>query len=77
MTDQEIRQLRTRLVELEAELQRIKDDCPKYNSSAVCRELDELCDEVRKLRREMHDVASRLAAYEEVTGRFFLLEDDE
>lgn len=72
MTDQEVKRLKERLAELEAELQRIKDECPRHNPDAVCGELDELSEEVKKLRREMHDIARRLSNYEDVTGRFFI-----
>jgi len=71
MTEQEVKRLKARLVELEAELQR----CPRHNPDAVCDELDELSEEVKKLRREMSDIARRLSNYEDVTGRFILPED--
>jgi polyhydroxyalkanoate synthesis regulator phasin len=79
MSEQEVRRLKQRLLDIEAELARIKASCPKYTPDATCGELDELSDEVKKLRREMRDIARRLSHYEDVTGRFTMpeLDDDD
>jgi len=83
-TPAEANRLRERIKELEGEVERLTDEidrlranCPLHNPETeaecdVVQEIDRLNQEVFKLRREMHDIAKRLAKHEDVTGRFFL-----